>query len=771
MKKVFALLLTVCVVISSLPYAFAASNFVDLNGHWAESYVLPLHEKGIINGKTATSFDPEANMTRAEFLTLSLKVAGITANTYNTCFADVNESQWFAKTVSEAQARGLIPAEMVANNCFNPDAPISREEMTAIIVRLWESVRGKLTSAPLSFTDIASFSSWATDSVAKAVSLGVITGNPDGTFNPLGLATRAEASVIFHRFDQKLAIPVGTIANGQIHPMYGQVYHDDVNIQKLIDDAYASGVGEVTIPAGVYKIPLQKNYHINLSGMKNFTINAYDVTLVFDKHYANGFVIDNTENVTINGLTVDYEEPLFTQAKIIARDPDGFFFDIEVEDGYYFDLKDTNFFTDSMSVHFFTADGKTHRDSPHSVALARKNIEKLTDNTYRLNALKLVGASKGLGVGDYLTFLSNNEGYPFGIHGSDGFKMNDVTIYSGCVGISENYGNPNTPSVYRNVRMLPGPTPLGATTPRLFSISGTGFHMTGLTKGFEAYDCYVYGNTDDGVNIHGIYHRAYENVGGNAIMVGSGKLGSRFEAGDVLRFYDENYEYIDSATIVSATEADDYKTDISLEQNVGVWTFKPIEKYKVTLDKKVTITAGSWIENEQEISDHFILKNCQFIEGARGLIIKAGGLVEDCLVQGRPIALRAGPELHWLESGYIRDLTFKNVTFKECGFDKAHVDDRGIFGAGLFGEHDAIKSRNQNITFEGCTFDNNYGVQLYVSESQNVSVKDCTFIAGNNSTQQIYIENLDGITLSGNKFEGSIPTIEKGDNVKNDKEN
>ncbi|MBO4954196.1 MAG: right-handed parallel beta-helix repeat-containing protein, partial [Clostridia bacterium] len=483
------------------------------------------------------------------------------------------------------------------------------------------------------------------------------------------------------------------------------------------------------------------------------------------------FVIDNTENVTINGLTVDYEEPLFTQAKIIARDPDGFFFDIEVEDGYYFDLKDTNFFTDSMSVHFFTADGKTHRDSPHSVALARRNIEKLTDNTYRLNALKLVSASKGLGAGDYLTFLSNNEGYPFGIHGSDGFKMNDVTIYSGCVGISENYGNPNTPSVYRNVRMLPGPTPLGATTPRLFSISGTGFHMTGLTKGFEAYDCYVYGNTDDGVNIHGIYHRAYENVGGNAIMVGSGKLGSRFEAGDVLRFYDENYEYIDSATIVSATKADDYKTDISLEQNVGVWTFKPIEKYKVTLDKKVTIAAGSWIENEQEISYHFILKNCQFIEGARGLIIKAGGLVEDCLVQGRPIALRAGPELHWLESGYIRDLTFKNVTFKECGFDKAHVDDRGIFGAGLFGEHDAIKSRNQNITFEGCTFDNNYGVQLYVSESQNVSVKDCTFIAGNNSTQQLYIENLDGITLSGNKFEGSIPTIEKGDNVKNYKEN
>ena len=556
MKKVFAVVLTLCLLFTCVPVSIGASTFTDLAGHWAESYVMPLHEKGIISGKSATSFDPEANMTRAEFLTLSLKVAGISASAYANHFTDVNETQWFAKTVSEAQTRGLIPAEMVINNCFNPDQPITREEMTAIIVRLWEGMKGTLAPAALSFSDLSLFSSWATDSVAKAVALGVITGNPDGTFNPLGRATRAEASVIFNRFDQKLAVSVGKVENGLVHPAYGQVYHDDVNIQKLIDDAYASGAGEVTIPAGAYKIPLQKNYHINLSGMKNFTINAYNVVLIFDKHYANGFVINNTENLTINGLTVDYEEPLFTQAKIIARDPDGYYFDIEVEDGYYFNLKDNLFFTDTMSVIFYTADRKVSRVSPHSVALARRNIEQLTENTYRLNALKLVSASKGLKEGDYLTFLSNNEGYPFGIQGSDGFKMNDVTIYSGCVGISENYGNPNNPSIYKNVRMLPGPTPVGATTPRLFSISGTGFHMTGLTKGFEAYDCYVYGNTDDGVNIHGIYHRAYENVGPNTIMLATGKNNARMEVGDTLRIYDSNYEIIDSATIVAVGRKD-----------------------------------------------------------------------------------------------------------------------------------------------------------------------------------------------------------------------
>ena len=769
MKKLFSLFVCVSLLLTLLPLGavFAASPFADLSGHWAESYVLPLYEKGIISGKSATSFDPEANMTRAEFLTLALKVPAISAAAFTPCFDDVNESQWFAKTVSEAQTRKLIPSEMVENNMFKPDQPITREEMTAVIVRLWEGLRGKLSAANMTFTDLSLFSSWAKDSIAKAVSLGVITGNTDGTFNPLGLATRAEASVIFNRLDEKLAEPVAGVVNGGFHPVYGGTYHDDVDIQKMIDDAYASGAKEVTIPAGVYKIPLKKTSHIDLSGKKNFTINAYDVTLIFDKHYAKGFSIDNTENVTINGLTVDYEEPLFTQAEIIARDPEGYFFDVKVEDGYYFDLSDKLFFTDTMSVIFFHSNRTINRASPHAVAFAPRFIEKLTDNTYRLNSLKLVSASKGLDVGDYLVFLSNNEGYPFAIHGSDGLKMNDVTIYSGCVGISENYGNPNSPSIYRNVRMLPGPTPLGATTPRIFSISGTGFHMTGLRKGFEAYDCYVEGNTDDGVNIHGIYHRAYENGKGNEVIIGSGRSGSEFKTGETLRFYDENYELIDSATIVSSVKVEDYQPKTDLTQDVGVWTFKAIETIKITLDKKVTLKPGAWVENEDEMSNNFILKNCQFINGARGLIVKAGGIIEDCLVQGRPLALRAGPELHWLESGYIHDLTIKNTIFRDCGYDIAQMDRRGPFGAGLFGEKDATTSRNLNITFDGCTFENNYGTQLYLGESKNLTVKNCTFIANENSVTQIFVENSDDVTFSNNTFKGTIPEIKEGSNIKN----
>ena len=770
MKKAFAIVLALCLLVSVLPVAtFAASPFADLTGHWAESYVLPLYEKGIISGKSATVFDPEANMTRAEFVTLALKVPAVPTPNFEKPFDDVDANQWFADTVSEAKRRNLIPAEMVENNMFKPDQPITREEMTAIIVRLWESFRGILTPAELNFTDIASFSPWATDSIAKAVSLGVITGNPDGSFNPAGRATRAEASVIFSRFDKQLNNPVVTIKNGEFHPMYGDIYHDDVDIQKMVSDAYASGAKEVTIPKGVYKIKQTRTAHLTLDGMKDFTINAYGVTLIFDKHYGRGVQMMGCDNITINGLTVDYEEPLFTQAKIVGIDPDGFYFDMEIEDGYYKNLSDNQFFTGNMQLHFHDSDYKLSRVRSDGHFFSSKLIEHLGGNLYRLNSAKLVGIGKHCKIGDYLTILSDKEGYPMFLERSNGIKMNDVTIYSGCVGISESYGNETQPSVYKNIKMIPGPTPLGAVTPRLFSISGTGFHCANLNKGIEVYDSVVYGNNDDAVNLHGVYQRTYENVDSKTVMIGTGHNTARFEVGDTIRFYDEKYDIIDIAKVVSSVEMPDYQPKTDLTEDVGVWTFQAVRKFKVTLDKAVKVVPGGWVENEQEMTNNFILKNCQFLEGQRGLIIKANGIVEDCLVQGRPIGMRSGPELHWLESGYIHNITFKNTTFRNNGFGGYNLDKRPLYACGLYGEPNST-SRNMNVTFDGCTFENNYYVQLFLTENQNLTIKDCTFIAGENTTKHLFIDNSENVILKNNRYEGDIPNVVKGDAISNLKE-
>ena len=174
-------------------------NFTDISNHWGKNYIIPLAEDGIIKGKSATTFEPDSNITRAEFLTLALNVAGI-ESTAGEAYADIDAGAWFANTVATAKALGLIDSNMTLDGNFYPDNNITREEMTSVIVKLYESQKTAAQAGDVTvFSDNANFSAWATDSIGKAVALGVVTGNPDGTFNALGNATRAEAAVIFSR--------------------------------------------------------------------------------------------------------------------------------------------------------------------------------------------------------------------------------------------------------------------------------------------------------------------------------------------------------------------------------------------------------------------------------------------------------------------------------------------------------------------------------------------------------------------------------------------
>ena len=70
MKKFFSALMVTLLLMPSV--AFSAS-FADTQGHWAESTIYNLADRGIINGVTADTFCPDNNVTRAEFLKLAME--------------------------------------------------------------------------------------------------------------------------------------------------------------------------------------------------------------------------------------------------------------------------------------------------------------------------------------------------------------------------------------------------------------------------------------------------------------------------------------------------------------------------------------------------------------------------------------------------------------------------------------------------------------------------------------------------------------------------
>ncbi|MBO4954182.1 MAG: S-layer homology domain-containing protein, partial [Clostridia bacterium] len=108
--------------------------FNDLTDHWARESVEALFEKNIVKGKGEGIFDPEAQVTRAEFLTMVQKAAKLPTMNYKPYFNDVPMDAWFTSVITSAHAYDIIADELVTDGNLNPDAPILREEMTSIMV-------------------------------------------------------------------------------------------------------------------------------------------------------------------------------------------------------------------------------------------------------------------------------------------------------------------------------------------------------------------------------------------------------------------------------------------------------------------------------------------------------------------------------------------------------------------------------------------------------------------------------------------------------------
>lgn len=179
-------------------------SFEDLGEHsWASQAIEILAAKGIIAGTTDTHFAPSANIKRADFLMMLVNSLGLAAEP-KAGFEDVNSGDYYYEAVGIAYALGI--ANGVENNRFEPQAEITRQDMmtlTARALRLQGIVQASASSAALGqFTDQSSVSAYAAESVAQMVQEGVIQGD-GASLKPLQNATRAETAVIMYRIYNK----------------------------------------------------------------------------------------------------------------------------------------------------------------------------------------------------------------------------------------------------------------------------------------------------------------------------------------------------------------------------------------------------------------------------------------------------------------------------------------------------------------------------------------------------------------------------------------
>ncbi|AYO31419.1 hypothetical protein D2962_13155 [Biomaibacter acetigenes] len=181
-------------------------TFKDITSHWAKYDIELMAAKHIIKGVSQNEFAPERSITRAEFTALIARALNIKEQGAQSNFIDVSDEAWYKDAVMGAARAGIISG--VDASHFAPEKKITRQEMAVIIVKAYSYVTGKklsdiYTTSEVKFRDEGAVNSWARSYVRLADALGLMNGNPDGTFAPGDSATRAQAAVIIKRMLEK----------------------------------------------------------------------------------------------------------------------------------------------------------------------------------------------------------------------------------------------------------------------------------------------------------------------------------------------------------------------------------------------------------------------------------------------------------------------------------------------------------------------------------------------------------------------------------------
>ncbi|TCO76412.1 CAP and S-layer homology domain-containing protein [Marinisporobacter balticus] len=179
--------------------------YIDIEGHWAQKYILDLSEKGIISEKENDRYKPNDKITRAEFTEMIVKALGIKTKVHQVIFKDVNKKTDKALYIEAAYREGIIKG--MGDGTFHPNRTIKREEIAALIIKGYEKKGdlNKIKQLPtLSFKDNDDISPWAVKYVKAAYELGIIKGRDTGAFSPKDFATRAEAAVIVKKLLEKI---------------------------------------------------------------------------------------------------------------------------------------------------------------------------------------------------------------------------------------------------------------------------------------------------------------------------------------------------------------------------------------------------------------------------------------------------------------------------------------------------------------------------------------------------------------------------------------
>jgi len=183
-------------------------EFSDVANHWAKEAVNDMGARMVIDGTGGGMFDPDRDITRAEFAAVIVRGLGLKLEAGASPFSDVTPSDWYSSAIQTANAYHLISG--FEGGQFRPNEKITREQAMAIIAKAM-TLTGLKEKLPVqsaeemlhSYADANDVSGWAQISIADCLQSGVVMGRSGMELSPKSYMTRAEVAIVVQRLLQK----------------------------------------------------------------------------------------------------------------------------------------------------------------------------------------------------------------------------------------------------------------------------------------------------------------------------------------------------------------------------------------------------------------------------------------------------------------------------------------------------------------------------------------------------------------------------------------
>lgn len=401
---------------------------------------------------------------------------------------------------------------------------------------------------------------------------------------------------------------------------------------------------ENTVMKGAYGQDPEKKmfvpYHtysrgLDFTGARNLTVQANGATLMLDG-WMEGVSIENTDNLTINGLTIDF-----------VRKP--------MSEGIITDIQDKSYTVYfNRAAHTLTAETPFPRLNIWDNEVDGRYVHThgfnvdavVAPNTLRFHGQlpkRLVGAA----VGAPHTFHYRPAIF---IHESRNTVLNDVTINANCgMGIVGFH----TDGVVMN---------------RLNVVPARGYHFSTNTdathfascEGEIVFDgCTFYGQGDDATNVHGYYHDIAAASGYTATLELRAPTFTHAQLSDVPRPGD----VLTLVNIKNLEPLGEYRVKSVNHKEKSI-------PFDVTLDKKLPANYKDCYLINSTLMPRVVFQNClDWGHMARGVLIKTtgGALIQNNVFRGLThSAITLSSEANWKEGWHSKDVVIRGNKIVNC---------------------------------------------------------------------------------------------------------